>query len=524
MSDANMHGLFRWSTETADPDKKGPARALRDSWSGVPFPTEALPDLVYEAIEEVARITQAPGALVACSALSTASAVVQDVASVQRNAQLIGPAGLYFLVVAKSGERKTTVDRFFSAPIREWENDQRELAKPIRAEFIAAMENWESIKAGLRDAQRKAAKDGEPSSELAEQLRKHELARPVEPKLPSLLRGDDTPEAFAAALERWPVAFALSSEGGLVFGGPGMSQDTVMRNLSQFNLAWDGARIQRARTTGQNVDIEGMRVTVFWQVQPEVLNAFLDKSGALAKDMGFLARFLVCRPPSTQGSRAYEPPGAATPALERFNSRVREVLGWRRALDEQDRIVTYPVAFDSLAEAIWVDFYDRVEERLAEHGRYYHVQEFASKAAEQAARLACVLEVFCATRADASATQDGEFRIGQQAMNSAVKVIDWFLEEAIRLHEQTLVPRSLVLAEQLEQWIASQMIRGRRHFVTLTEIAQRGPNGTREAKARDAALQLLDDHNRLLKFSEAGKRAVSLAPEVFEEWREIFAL
>lgn len=515
--------ISRSPTGKAAPDTEREApRPLRDSWTGRPFPTYALPDLLQDAISEVSRITQAPEPMVASSALAAIAACTQDVVNVQRNAQLVGPVGLFFLVVAKSGERKTTVDRFFTAPFREWENAQRELAKPLRAEYLAAQDNWDSIKAGLRDAIRKSAKEGLHSGDLAEQLRQHELGKPLEPRVPFLIRGDDTPEAFAAALAQWPVAYALSSEAGLVFGGPGMSPDTVMRNLSQFNIAWDAGRIQRARTTGQNVNIEGMRVTVFWQVQPEVLNAFLEKSGSLAKDMGFLARFLICRPPSTQGSRSYEIPSDTTPSVDRFNARVRQVLSWPRSIDSEGRVAAFLVPFDSLAEATWIGFHDRVEDQLGEHGRYRNIQEFASKAAEQAARLACLLHVFC-YEPDKTAVGD-PFRIGRAAMIAAIDVIDWFLEEALRLHDHTLVPRSVVLAEHLEEWIANQLIKGRLSSVTHTEIAQRGPSGTREKTNREAALQLLDDHNRLLRWSDGAKKCVSLAPSVYAEWKEVLAL
>src|SRR5687768_1406767 len=93
-------------------------RSLGETHVAAPYPVDALPPLIRDAVEEVSGYVQAPVALIAASALAAVSTAVQTRFSVQRDAALSGPSTLYLLTVAESGERKSTVDKLFTGPIR----------------------------------------------------------------------------------------------------------------------------------------------------------------------------------------------------------------------------------------------------------------------------------------------------------------------------------------------------------------------------------------------------------------------
>ncbi|EFD7094535.1 DUF3987 domain-containing protein, partial [Escherichia coli] len=78
-----------------------------------PYPIYALPPLVRNAIIETQKNTQAPLAMVAISALTAFSIACQNQIDVCRPGNLRGPVNLYSLILADSGERKTTVDKVF---------------------------------------------------------------------------------------------------------------------------------------------------------------------------------------------------------------------------------------------------------------------------------------------------------------------------------------------------------------------------------------------------------------------------
>jgi putative DNA primase/helicase len=514
MSDKPNVGLF-WASAGKDDQSAKPLRPPRPT---TPFPLSAFPDTLFHAFEDVARLTQAPDALIACSMLGVISACSQGVVDVKRDEslKLVGPVGLFVLVVARSGERKTTVDKLLTRAIAEWERAQREAFKPIYQEYLGELKNWESVDAGLRDAQRKASRDGAEDPALREQIIEHENMRPAEPKAPAILRGDDTPEAFAQALSRWPIAYCVSSEGGLVFGGPGMSRDSVMRNLSQYNLAWDGGPIKRARVTGQNVDIEGIRCTICWQVQPEVLSSFQEDAGQLARGMGFVARFLACEPVSTQGDRMFQSSDDDTPGLLRFEQRVKELLALPVQLDAHGRVVPFQLALSEEARAEWIAYHDSVEMELGTDGRFERIQDVASKSAEQAARIAACLHMF------KSSSPSGE--IEHDSMRGGIAIARWFLNEALSVNDHTIIPEAFRNAELLEEWLAKQHIVNLKIPVNSKEIIMRGPGPLRNKRSRDDALDILENHNRIQvtgRTDAVSTRSfnVSLTPELCEEWR-----
>jgi putative DNA primase/helicase len=93
----------------------------------------------------------------------------------------------------------------------------------------------------------------------------------------------------------------LSSEAGVIFGGHGMSKDAITRNLATLNVLWDAAPLQVDRRGAPPFVLHGARLTIALQVQEPTLRDFFAKSGDLARGTGFLARFLLSWPESTQG-------------------------------------------------------------------------------------------------------------------------------------------------------------------------------------------------------------------------------
>ncbi len=188
-----------FADEPIDHSKLPTPRPLNEEERADPYPVAALPPLIRDAIIEVASYVQAPVAMIAASALAAVSTAVQTGFSVSRNSALIGPATLYLLTVADSGERKSTVDKLFTAPIRDWEAQQRKDFRERRARFEAALEDWKR----QGDDLNRNIESGFLADQLGTDLDPrviHQLAEPKEPKRVRILRGDDTPEALATAL------------------------------------------------------------------------------------------------------------------------------------------------------------------------------------------------------------------------------------------------------------------------------------------------------------------------------------
>ena len=114
-----------------------------------PYPIDALPEYMCDAIAEVQAYTQAPIAMVATCALGTLSTACQGNVDVARDSRLTGPTSLYTLILAFSGERKSTVDGYFTRPITEYEAEQRRTMAPEVREHEAHEATHKAKRDGL---------------------------------------------------------------------------------------------------------------------------------------------------------------------------------------------------------------------------------------------------------------------------------------------------------------------------------------------------------------------------------------
>ncbi|OWK29244.1 YfjI family protein [Sphingomonas dokdonensis] len=490
-------------------------RPLTEERVSAPYPLDALPPLVREAIQEVAGYVQAPIALIAASALTAISTAVQTRYSVRRDAALTGPATLYLLTVAESGERKSTVDKLFTGPIRDWEAEQKAAFRKKYTKYKSEMDDWTRRDKELR----KNIEEGLITAQLGTEFDPrtlHALAMPQEPQMVRILRGDDTPEALAAALERYPIASIISAEAGTIFGSHGMKPEAVMQNLALANSMWDGGPIQKGRIGTGELQVECMRVTMGLQVQPAVLDSFVQKTGGLAKGIGYFARFLFSRPHSTQGTRLYVKPPAFRPALGAFCQRMTTLLAVEAVYDELDRLDAEYLAFDVNAQRIWEHFYDEVEEQLRGDEAYAGIRDVASKAADNAARLACCLHTFAGDPATA---------IGRESMLAACDLMTWYLDEAVSFARSADAAPEVADAQLLEEWLVREVTTrfkaGDSPVVAVNEVRRKGPNRLREAKSKrlDDALELLQDHHRVLVTRRQGSKGldITLRAEVYQE-------
>ena len=388
------------------------------------YPLDALPNIIGAAVREVIGFVQCPVALAACSALSSVSAVGQGLVDVRRAEGLEGPASLFLLALADSGERKTTVDNHFSGPIKQWERDQATMLKPALLKFEAQKTAWEAKKSGHLAAIQSASKSGKDSTEFEMQMVDLEMNKPEAPPFPQLLFGDSTPEALAFALgNRWPIGAVLASEAGIVFGAHGMNKDSVMRNLALLNTLWDGQPLRIDRKSGPSFTVDGARLTMGLAVQPETVKAFLDTSKGLARGIGFLARFLIAWPESTQGERMYKEPPLCWPNRERFHFQLSTLLSRPLEFDEDGRLQPLMLELSPEAKKVWVAFHDDVENELRPGRDMAEARDVASKAADNAARLAALFHVF-------EDSPGGS--IAPRLMEAAARIVSWHLYEARR--------------------------------------------------------------------------------------------
>ncbi|CAN0620162.1 DUF3987 domain-containing protein [Burkholderia multivorans] len=481
--------------DTEEPETWPAPQSLTATTTPLDYPVESLPPCVRAAVEEVCAFVQAPLPLVASTAISALSLAIQAHVDVKRAERLSGPVGLFMLTIADSGERKSTCDGFFTRAIREYELEQVEDSKPILRDYQADIAAWEAKHNGLKEKIKAVAKGGKQStSVLEDELRDLERAKPELPKVPRLMYADVTPEALAFSLHKqWPSGGVVSAEAGIVFGSHGMGADSVMRNLATLNQLWDGNTLTIDRRTSDSYTVRGARLTVALQVQEATIRSFFEKSGTLARGTGFLARFLIAWPQSTQGYRPFKEAPEHWSHMEAFNQRIAEILRQSIPMDGNGILVPLMLTLSPEAKDAWIEFHDAVEERLRAGGELHEVRDVASKSADNAARLAALFHVFSGATGP----------IGVDSFESAASIVAWHLSEAKRFFSELAVPDDVMDAARLDSWLIKQCRIEHTGSVSKRDVQRLGP--VRKADPLAAALRVLEDLDRL-RIERAGKQ------------------
>ena len=417
-----------WETPLLDTYRDGEA-------APEPFPLEVLPADIQGAIEEVEKITKAPIPLIFASSMSVISATVQGLVNATYptlNGNKSVPCSLFFLTLADSGERKSTVDSYFKKPIINWE---KEMVKEYEVEmknFKGAKKVWDTRTKILENQMQKSSNPN--SSQIDSDFTTHYQNEPSKPTKKKLIIMDATTEAFMKELQSYPVKAQLSSEGGTIFGSNAMGAENIMKTLSQYNELWDGNGIQRDRIAEEaNVSVGEVRVTLGVAVQPSVFDQFMVNTKKLGKGSGFLARFLLSRPISTKGTRFIDisRQKIETPYLQNYNERISQLLNFGIRFNNDDKIFQcVDILMSRDAEILWEDFYNCIEEQQDEGGNYDHISGFASKSSEHLVRLATCLHIFC--------DKTGQKRlIERDIIESAIEIMYWYIREQKRFDNKS---------------------------------------------------------------------------------------
>ncbi|MEI6209315.1 MAG: DUF3987 domain-containing protein [Desulfuromonadales bacterium] len=469
----------------------------------LPYPIDALPVTIRLAVEEVLGFVKAPIPLVVSASLSALSMAVQSHADVARAEKLSGPSSLFLLTIADSGERKSTCDGFFTAAIRDYEAKQAETAKPVIKQYEAEYAAWDAKHKGITDSIRQAAKSGQSTDELETDMLQLQMDKPESPRVPRIIYGDATPAALKYSLAKgWPSGAVVSSEAGIVFGGHGMKKDSAMENLATLNQLWDGTDQPTERRATESYTVKGARFTMSLMIQEATLRAFFKQDGGLARGTGFLARFLIAWPESTQGFRPFTEAPENWARLAAYNSRISAILKQDAPITEDGALKPAMLTLSPEAKAAWVEFHDAIEIMLASGGELFDIRDVASKTADNAARLACLFHVFSG---DAGS-------ISLDAFESASSITAWHLNEARRFFGGLALPQELVDASRLDEWMLEYCRQHKSAVIPITKVQQYGPCGLRSKIAIDAAMEELEGLDRARRVKEGKRKSIYINP------------
>jgi putative DNA primase/helicase len=272
-----------------------------------------------------------------------------------------------------------------------------------------------------------------------------------------------------------------------------MGKDSVMRNLALLNILWDGGTHSVGRRTSESFTVRGARLTVALQVQEPTLRSFFEKTGQLARGTGFLSRFLMAWPESTQGHRPFTAAPVNWPHLAAFDRRIAAILAMPVPMGDDGTLSPTLLSLAPDTKAAWIAYHDAIEGELASGGELYDVRDVASKSADNAVRLAALFQMF----------EHGPAPIRPECFEAASRIAAWHLNESRRFFGELALPVELADAARLDAWLLDYCRRERTSMAGKNHVRQHGP--LRDGPRLDAALRELEGLDRL-RLRKDGKR------------------
>ena len=405
------------------------------------FPTQDLPIEIRVVVEAIADAKKVPDVLAWASIQSSISASCGGLYDVQIDSVITHPITTNILLICESGDRKTSTDNMASKGITDWQRKQFSV-------YEEENRNYQALK----------------------KINKDEII--PEPKLKSLIQGAITPQALIKSLKAYPEIYISSNEGGNFVGSHSMKEQS-MNFLSLLNQAWDGSDLRNNTQSNGFMSATNPRATVNLSMQQNVFNEFI--GNGQAKGMGTLARFLIAKPTSLMGTRFYEEPKPINQCMLGFTNRIIGLLETPRNY-EYDYLKPQVLTLSPEAKELWIAFYNQIEKELVYE--LESIKAWGAKCADNASRLASQFHAF----------KGNGLEINSDCMISAIKVLEYFLNEQLRLEQSG----DLVQKQKLLDWMIKEY--KDKGFIVEYEIQQRCPNDLRKKKDfRERVLKALID-------------------------------
>ncbi len=492
--DPELEHLYALQERRRNPQEEAPMPLAKGWGVAEPYPVDALPPVLRNAALAINDKVQAPPAICAQSVLAAATLAVQGHADVLLPTGDKKPLSCFFVSVAESGERKSSVDSEAMRSVRLREKELDELYKLDMKDHKDAKDAWEAernrIKSGKLHPASKSSCGSGITGVAAVASKKAALValgdEPEAPLVPMLTCSEPTYEGLLRLYkEGHPSLGIYSAEGGQFLGGHGMSKDNKMKTATSLSELWDGDPIKKVRA-GDGADrFVGRRLSMHLQMQPIIARVLM--ADDMLMGQGYLSRTLVVVPQSTSGTRFSKMPDPASAiALDVYHARMGYLLNLPVPLAKGARNELDPrgLPFSEEAQREWFRFADEVEAKVGHDGEYEQIKGLANKLPEHAARLAAVM---------ALVEDDTCVEISSQHLASAIRLAAHYASEALRVYGASKVPAEVELAQRVLHWLQNHW---KQPLVSLANI-YKNTNYASSAKTARVAVDVLVAHGWL---------------------------
>ncbi|OQS20653.1 hypothetical protein B0T40_13380 [Chromobacterium haemolyticum] len=409
--------------------------------------------------------------MVATFAIAAASEAVHGAAVIRMHDGQLNLLSNWTLVLAESGSGKSPAMQKLRQPILQFEAEKYQQHQEQLKQYHASQESWKVIKHELANKVKKNIRNEEDPMPSQAELTAHILNEPVRPRLIKLSYPDTTIQAFFNGLfENWPSAALVSDEASAFFNG------AIASNLAQLNQRWEpGALSIDRRSNEKQIYVEDPRVMLNLAIQPDPFEKYLKRTGSQARDLGFLARLLICYADGSEPRYSFNPDHYLADAVHHFHARIHELLS---QLDTQSKKSKDKVEIRLSDEA---DFFSEGKAALIRDGyqlgnELSQVKDYGAKLHRHFIRLAGVLEYF----------ETGKIEISLNTAENAFKIACWYTREYIRLFKQ---PNEMDCITSDTFTISTWLRKQKNRFIRKNDLRKFGP--IRDLKRINLALDNL---------------------------------
>lgn len=413
------------------------------------YPVHVLPPILQDFAQQVVVATQSSYEMVVPVMLSGMSAAVQGVADVKTPYGELMPVSLFSCVIAKSGDRKSSVLKKVMKGFEDFERGRfLEEKKPTGDEF-------KSHQFLIEDATNKGVID-----------------------------------IFKEGA--YSLFYALD-EAALLF-----------KNLDMPSLCkrFDGSAINEVSRTKGVTFLHDRRVALCMLTQDVTFERFLSKKGELLVESGLMPRMLISQ--ATTGpmlNRWVERLSSEDFERHAFHQRVKELMMEYAPSVGSAEIYRQKICFSPVAEALWYQYQQQAEEFCTSNADWSEMRSFIRRSGELVCRVAAVLQYFVDPSQD---VQEWNIRV-------AFDIVGWHLAEAKRIfgNDKDAVNFQADI-NGLYSFILRKAQRTGSDLITRSEILRCGPLPTRKADVLDAAIDNLILQQRIVNYVYGGRKYLKL--------------
>lgn len=453
-----------------------PQPLYKDMPAAEPYPMDALGTVGAGAANAIQRVVKAPDAINGQSVLATLAVLAQPHADISIDGR-VSPVSELFATVGGSGERKSGVDNIATWALKQHERKLEEAYKDDIAEYVIEAEVYKQEREqGLK----KAKTAGDKRRHLEDMG-----CPPVEPAQPVLLIEEPTYEGLIKILQYGlPNVGLFTDEGGRFIGGHAMNSDNALKTAAGISGLWDSGSAKRTRSADGHSAIYGKRVSMHLMMQGVVADMLIGNN--MFREQGLLSRMLISYPDSTVGHRSYvEENVSDDPAIKTYHQVCFDMLEQELPMDESRELSPPVIELSTTAKRLWIPFHDHCDSQAAVGGEYESIRGLANKAPEHAARLAGILSVI-----------NGATVISSEAIESGIELMNYYLNEAIRISDTGHLNEDVKDAALLIDWLREKKY----GYIYPVMVYQNAPvRKLRTKKSALAAIEILENHDLLIR-------------------------